>query len=169
VLYKWNAAIAWLALFRSEDFLEQPYYPFGSDSESFPGLYLVTNLSEAIRNLDQREPKLAQLFGSPWTDNIAEFRRYLTNPRATHVELNASELLDDDNQSDVVRENLDEYIRTLDEPLFSGSKKLFSREPKRSRSWSRIRKEVQGLTTGELSPWVLFGARENWSWWSDAS
>jgi hypothetical protein len=149
--------------------LEQPFYPFGTGSESFPGLYLVTDLSKAIKNLDQREPKLAQVFGSPWTENIAEFKRYLTNPKATHVELDASELLDDVNQSDIVRENLDEYIRILDEPLLSGRKKLFSREPKRSRGWSRIRKEVQGLTTAELNPRVLFGAREDWSWWPDTS
>ena len=167
VLFKWNAAIAWLALFGPDDFVEQPYFSFSTGSESFPGLYLVSDLHAARKRLETRGATLAQAFGTSWTDNVSEFKAYLENADATHVELDFSELLDDDRSPESTREYYAEILGILDEPLFSGKKSLLSRKPKLTRGWLRIRKEVQGLTTGALSPWNLFGAREDWSWWSN--
>lgn len=167
ILFKWNAAIAWLALFRQEDFVEQPCFPFGEDSESFQGLYLFAKLSDAINCFEKREPTLSRIFGSTWSDNVAEFRRYLGNPAATHIELDLCELLDDDRTAKDTREYYEGILRAFDEPMFSGKKGLLSRQPKLSRGWSSIKKEAESLARGKMEPSVLFGAREDWSWWTD--
>ena len=165
VLFKWGVGMAWLALFEPKNILVQPCYPFGIDDEAFPGLYLLSDISAAVRRFDLREPNLTQLIGPPWAENVDEFRQYLDNPKATHVELDVHELLDDDRPPEVLKEYYEEILRAFDEPLYSGKKTLLTGKPKLSRGWSKIRKEVQGLTSGNIDPSLLFGSREGWSWW----